>query len=255
MENNSNDMVDLLTEFIKSRSPEETDSSILVHIEESIRQRPCSIQAEKGSPGEIIVSWTEQEQCSASKSSATNIEYRVTLHRESTCKPTRYMLLDHSKSSMLWTRSPHTNITLILIPKTVQPKRNSPARQYYAGCGCPEQIVRIKDHRAAFSGLSTRECYFPMVVRYESNAFYGQPPAALRPISTSQQRKITTLLHGRSSRPSTKNRTAMQQDAMPELSKSSHQSEKVVVLKIPVSRTFIRSLPVVLSLTADMNRL
>jgi hypothetical protein len=48
-------------------------------------------------------------------------------------------------------------------------------------CGCPEQVVMLKDSTAVFQGLSHEEEYFPMVARTDSQAFFALPPKALRP--------------------------------------------------------------------------
>ena len=48
-------------------------------------------------------------------------------------------------------------------------------------CGCPEQLVSLKESRAVFSGLNHEEEYFPMVSRTDIQAFFALPPKPLRP--------------------------------------------------------------------------
>ncbi len=48
-------------------------------------------------------------------------------------------------------------------------------------CGCPVQAVPGNKFEAVFRGLDHREDYFPMVSRFEDKAFFGRPPAPVRP--------------------------------------------------------------------------
>ena len=50
-----------------------------------------------------------------------------------------------------------------------------------AGCGCPEQVVSLKDSSVVFEGLNQQEEYFPMISTVSPQSFYGLPPAAIRP--------------------------------------------------------------------------
>lgn len=47
---------------------------------------------------------------------------------------------------------------------------------YIAECGCPEQIVALRDSKATFKNLSHTKLYFPMICRSHANAFYGVAP-------------------------------------------------------------------------------
>ena len=53
--------------------------------------------------------------------------------------------------------------------------------QTTAVCGCPVQTVPGNKFEALFHGLDHREGYFPMVCRFEDKAFFGKPPAPVRP--------------------------------------------------------------------------
>jgi hypothetical protein len=56
-----------------------------------------------------------------------------------------------------------------------------------AACGCPEQIITLKDSSATFTGLSQEEEYFPMISGIALQPFFfGFPPNALRPAAVSQ---------------------------------------------------------------------
>jgi len=50
-----------------------------------------------------------------------------------------------------------------------------------AGCGCPEQVVPLKNSSVIFEGLNEQEKYFPMISTVSPQSFYGLPPAAIQP--------------------------------------------------------------------------
>ncbi|KAK5573048.1 hypothetical protein LTR43_001707 [Exophiala xenobiotica] len=98
--------------------------------------------------GELSIKWVGNQSNSFSEKYGANIEYLVILHKMSACEVQKNTLLT----------------------------------QTTAVCGCPVQTIPGNKFEALFHGLDHREDYFPMVSRFEDNAFFGRPPASARPI-------------------------------------------------------------------------
>ena len=59
-------------------------------------------------------------------------------------------------------------------------------------CGCPEEIVLLKDSKVTFKNLNHEDEYFPMVAKLSVEAFFGLPPNPIRP---KEPRAITPEAH------------------------------------------------------------
>jgi hypothetical protein len=77
-------------------------SSLRLRVSENLHQMPQMIEARPGDlPGEIIVSWTDLQGGLAAKFNGLNTEFRVTLHRQSTCHDKKAELVGPSKLQRL----------------------------------------------------------------------------------------------------------------------------------------------------------
>ncbi|PMD41313.1 hypothetical protein L207DRAFT_581755 [Hyaloscypha variabilis F] len=100
----------------------------------------------RANAGEIVVSWTESESDRVFKNHGSLRQGRITLHRESTCSTLKTEILSSDE-------------------KKTGDDEESVGSVGAAACGCPQQLVLLKDSSAIFSGLSHDEEYFPLISR------------------------------------------------------------------------------------------
>ncbi|KAJ9495511.1 hypothetical protein H2202_009051 [Exophiala xenobiotica] len=112
--------------------------------------------------GELSIQWAGNQSNSFSERYGANIEYLVILHKMSMCEVQKNNLL----SRIDMTRNDET------------PQRRT---RTTASCGCPFQAIPGNKFEAVFHGLDHQEHYFPMVSRFDEKAFFGRPPAPVRP--------------------------------------------------------------------------
>jgi hypothetical protein len=141
--------------------------------------------------GEIVVSWTESESDRVWKNHDLIRKGRVTLHRESTCSHMKHEVLSSSKSSLtlevlICVKFLKNFETLLMTVGEILEKNTTESIVTSVACGCPEQVVALKDSVTTFTGLSHDEQYFPMVSGMAPQSFFGFPPAALRPPAAKQ---------------------------------------------------------------------
>lgn len=65
------------------------------------------------------------------------------------------------------------------------------ARCANSHCGCPEEIVSLKDSCVTFHGLDHRQHYFPMVSRTVPQSVFGLPPQAVAPRAPEVDRRTS----------------------------------------------------------------
>jgi hypothetical protein len=197
----------------------EASSALRRRAAEKIRQTPSRVSVAQGEKsGEIVVSWTEPESDRVWKNHRLLRKGRVTLHRESKCSHSKNEILS-SKSSFVLTMPTlvgHLRNETGLIKAGEMAVDDDTASTDWvtvAACGCPEQIVPLKDSSATFTGLSQEEKYFPMISGIAPQSFFGFPPSALRPAAASQDLPANPNVDAVSSAlDSTKSKETMQGD-------------------------------------------
>ena len=98
-------VIDYLYDLVLTELPEdenekttnsiEKNSSLRLRVSESLKKMPRMIQNVPGDqPGEIEVSWTENESIMIAKLHESQFKCQVTLHRESTCSGKKFELFE-----------------------------------------------------------------------------------------------------------------------------------------------------------------
>ncbi|OCL12388.1 hypothetical protein AOQ84DRAFT_373147 [Glonium stellatum] len=114
--------------------------------------------------GELEVSWATSESGLICIIDTLNVDYRVILHRASTCwlaERTR-LLYDNAQGPSLNDSSDKT-------------------AQCIAPCGCPQKIVPRVAGRTVFTGLNIFDLHFPMIARNIPRSIFVHPPPPIRP--------------------------------------------------------------------------
>ncbi|KAE9373627.1 hypothetical protein N431DRAFT_557673 [Stipitochalara longipes BDJ] len=147
----------------KYKLSSEDSASLLRRAGEKIRQIPSRVSIAQGAnAGEIVVYWTDSESDRIFKNHGIIRQGRITLHRESTCSILKAEILSSGNEV------------------------GSTGSTTIAACGCPQQIILLKDSSVRFTGLSSGEEYFPMISGIAPQSFFGFPPTPMRP-STSRE--------------------------------------------------------------------
>lgn len=151
-----------------------------------LRSMPRSIRVSKLQGGALEVTWIGNENGIVSERHSDTIQYFVVLHKESTCGIRRN---DLQCSTNYLASSTNESMDL--------------HDTWTTRCGCLVQRVSAATWRATFTGLSSRQKYFPMVARAGKTSFFGCPPQSISPKPSSSVKTPRSARTNTSSWPST----------------------------------------------------
>ncbi|OAP56275.1 hypothetical protein AYL99_09454 [Fonsecaea erecta] len=131
---------------------------------EYLRKMPRAIRMRFLDAGKKLkVEWVGNESGAFTVRYGANIQYCVTLHKESTC--------GRRKTEVLNVAATH--------PASEQPAQVNDL------CDCPTRTVTQVLSKAIFDGLDPNASYFPMVSRAETPSFFGLPPPSSHHLTAS----------------------------------------------------------------------